>query len=766
MKNWQIITLLLSLVIVAQSSSTQSQQLQQICNFFAQQYDRFSTQYAPDISSQRCSFCQYSSDSKDPYNFAQGCSSCPNYSNGQCSQGCQQGFTSTTSNMCIPCPEGSTCCAGNNALSDPNFLASIQSQQSNDPSLTLSKQYSSLINYTGTRQVTCLQGYFAIGHVCQKLPYGCAAMTVQSDFYYCNSCLPGFYLDSNNDCSQNCQALYVPTDGSPFVGQCDSCISANKCAACSQKQNYYYLEPLPSSTLSSQQSSQQGIQVCTQCLIYNCIDCSSNSKACNQCVPYYYYDEDQQSCLPCPSPSKFITLNVGTTKDYYSGCLNGNKLITSYTFNKSIPQKDGLQQPANLPIIKLSDGTFSSCDNYCTQCNPTSSNGTICTACMAGYYLDQTQPTKPVCRSCPTNSLICQWNAIMKQPQVLACQINPNDNPPYSKTYYLQLDFTVQNYGENFQKYSPNSACVKNVNNCKEMINQNDPNLISLCASCYDSPNDFAVGVSSSKAIPYMMTQGKTCRQCNFPGALSCIQDPNNKSEIIIQKCGDGYRPTPSNDGQSCISCSSSCATCDDNGNCLTCNKQQRFTLISNNGNTVTCKIPYSQSYLTQGCIDWGQGTTTPSVYNCQKCSPNYILQVGVTVQTGGGESKANLCMSCPLNCQTCNQDNRSQCLTCSPGYYLSKDSCVAIPTGCASFNANGPNGGSCKYCQYGFRLMNDQYCSLCYSNNQNSFTGGQWFDCPGAQCKSQQNDEPQSSSSSNLKIISLIAIILFSLLV
>ncbi|KAL4489297.1 hypothetical protein ABPG72_006361 [Tetrahymena utriculariae] len=764
MKNWQIITFLFALVIVAKSTSTQSQQLQQVCDFLAQQKNRYSTQYALDISSQRCSFCQYSSDSKDPSNFAQGCSSCPYYQNGQCSIGCSQNYISTPSNMCIPCPIGSTCCAGNNAQSDPNFVASVQSQTSN-PKLNLQNLYQSLINYTGTRQVTCFKGYFATGHVCQKLPDGCAAMTVQSDYYYCNSCLPGYYLDSNNKCSQNCQALYIPAQGSPFMAQCSSCISATKCAACTSQQGYFYLEPQPSNNLSSQQSSQQNIQVCTECADDNCIDCSNGSQTCNQCAPYYYYDDDSKSCKICPSPSKYLTINIGQTKDYYSGCIDGNMQITSYAFNQSIPQTDVLQQSAPIPIVRLSSGTFSSCDRYCTQCNPTSANGTICTACMAGYYLDQTSPTKPVCTVCPSNSLICQWNPIMKQPQVLACNVNMNDlSPPYSKTYYLQLEFAVQNYGENFINYSPNKACVYNVNNCKEMLNQNDPTLRSLCASCYDQPSDFAVGASSSNQIPYMMTEGQTCRQCNFPGALTCVSDPFNKSELIIQECADGYRPTPQNN--LCIPCSINlgCATCDDSGNCLSCNKQQRFTVISNNGNISSCKIPYSQAYLTQGCIDWGQGTSIPSVYNCLKCSPNYILQNGVTISTS--QSKANLCMSCPLNCQSCNQNNRSQCLSCSPGYYLNKDSCVSIPAGCATFNANGPNGGSCKYCQYGYRLMNDQYCSLCYSSNTNSFSGGQWFDCPGAQCKSQQNDEPQSSSNPNIKFFSLVPVILLCLII
>ncbi|KAL4455806.1 hypothetical protein ABPG74_003216 [Tetrahymena malaccensis] len=764
MKNWQTFALLLSLVIFAQSSSTQSQQLQQVCNLLAQQYNRYSSQYSLDISSQRCSFCQYSSDSSDPQNFAQGCSSCLNYSNGQCSQGCSQGYTSTPSNICIPCPSGSTCCAGNNAQTDPNFIASVQGQ-TNNPQANLENQYKSLINYTGTRQVTCLKGYFATGHVCQKLPDGCAAMTVQSDYYYCNQCLPGYYLDSNNNCSQNCQAVYNPAGGSPFVAKCDSCVSADKCAACSQQQGYFYLEPQPSNTISNQQSSSQTIQVCTECADQNCIDCSNGSQYCNKCIPYYYYNNDSKSCQPCPSPSKYITQNVGQIKDYYSGCSDGNMQITSYTFNKSIPQTDTLKQPAPIPIIRLSGGTYSSCDKYCTQCNPTSSNGTICTTCMAGYYLDQTSPTFPICRACPANSLICQWNSLMKQPQVLACNVNMNDlNPPYSSTYYLQLDFTVQNYGDNFINYQPNQACVKNVNNCKEMLN--DPKQRSLCASCYDQPSDFAVGLSSSNPIPYMMTQGKTCRQCNFPGALTCTTDPQNTSELIIQKCADGYRPTPQNNQcLPCTSINSGCATCDDDGNCLSCNKQQKFTLLSNDGKIISCRTPYSQAYLTQGCLDWGQGTSIPNSYNCQKCSSNYILQSGVAVNQSGTNFNANLCMSCPLNCQSCNQTNRSICLTCSPGYYLNNNSCVPIPTGCATFNASGPNGGSCKYCQYGYRLMNDQYCSLCYSGNQNSFSGGQWFDCPGAECKSQQNDEPESTSSYKIKF-AIITTILLSLLI
>lgn len=123
--------------------------------------------------------------------------------------------------------------------------------------------------------------------------------------------------------------------------------------------------------------------------------------------------------------------------------------MTSYTFVKSIPALDALGQTVKRPVVNLSGGTITACDIGCSACTANTANGTVCSACYSGYFFDQSGAT-PKCSPCP-NSLLCVWNDTMKKPQILACKINENDlSPPYSQTYFLQFDFTTDNFGDDY----------------------------------------------------------------------------------------------------------------------------------------------------------------------------------------------------------------------------------------------------------------------------------------------------------------------------
>lgn len=146
------------------------------------------------------------------------------------------------------------------------------------------------------------------------------------------------------------------------------------------------------------------------------------------------------------------------------------------------------------------------------------------------------------------------------------------------------------------------------------------------------------------------------------------------------------------------------CTTCNNDGVCLSCESTTYFALTTG-GKITACNRAYDDNTVQKSnCLNWGTDSTTPTNYSCKACAAGSVLVNKVDVINGNETYQANLCMSCPKNCSACGTDkNRVVCSACNAGYYLSNNTCLALPSGCASFN-----GTKCTYCLYGYRLIND----------------------------------------------------------
>ncbi|EAR98663.1 transmembrane protein, putative (macronuclear) [Tetrahymena thermophila SB210] len=738
--------------------------LNQYCNYIASSNQRFGAQYQQDLSTQRCSFCQFS-ELSSANNFAQGCVSCPDYTTGTCNN-CKPNFVQTPNKFCIPCPQGTTCCLGNNPSQDPQFQAAI-SQADNSQS-GLQTIYNAFQSYSALRMMSCLPGYFALGHTCKANINNCANVVVKKNYFYCSQCNTGFHFDKQNNCVQDCTKIsiqYVFQDNTSQISTCKSCTSASTCLTCNSIQylnvvRYFTLDYSGSSkTLSIDDptgKTLQSYQICRECPL-NCINCNGDSTQCQVCAPYYVLKGGQ--CIACTVPSNYVQLNsdIRDYSYYYSGCTSTDGSISSYIWQSQISQGslDTLGVAITRPIIKISSSVYTACDANCVSCQASQNQkGTTCTQCANGFYLDQTNANSPTCLQCPdNNSVLCVWNAKIKMPQITACKANPNDYPPYSLTYYLQLDFNAMNFNSNPQNYQPSQQCQLNKNNCKAMVN-NDLNKIGLCSSCY-SASDFAAGSGLLKTN-YILVSG-VCKICQQSGTKDCIANQKG-DDVIPQTCQNGFQPTPINN--TCKKCPDNCKTCNDNGMCTACDNSTYFSLLDTNGATKDCILPYKQKQISEldGCSNWGSAQQIPDYPSCQSCQTGYVLIKDAQIVTSSAVINAALCMSCPQNCSQCQPGNqRSVCTACKPGYYLSNNTCLQIPLGCATFN-----GTYCTICQYNYRLVDNKFCSLCYrgfdvANPQDPLSMNSFFDCPQAQCYDINLNQSTTTSSSYSNILSVI---------
>ncbi|KAL4461456.1 hypothetical protein ABPG74_016080 [Tetrahymena malaccensis] len=747
------------MVILANIANGQPS-LNAYCNYIAAISGRFGVQYQPDISTQRCSFCQLfeyslSSNGQNPY---AGCLTCPDYATGTC-QTCKPNYISTANKVCVPCPEGNaSCCSVNVAKENQNFIAYASTIDiTTYPDFvryTIATEY-----YSAIRAISCLPGYIQLGHFCQKYPDNCQTVAVQKNSFYCSACKVGYFFDSNNNCINEgikVSYIYYNTKLPPDFRKCSSYSSYSTCTGCQTTQAslatiYFTLDnsslKIEKLTDSTGQTSKT-YQICRECPT-NCVNCDGNYQQCKICAPYYYLQNG--SCKLCPSPDQFIQLNSDLTLSaYYSGCTSGDSTYASYIWNTSVSQnqQDTLGLAISRPIIKLSSNKYTACDANCVSCqSDQSGKSTVCNACANGYFLDKNQNPN-VCSVCPDpNSVLCVWNDTIKKAQIIACYAPPNDVIPYHNTYYLQLDFNLNNFNQNPSSYDNTSQCVLNGNNCKQMIN-NKLGVKGQCASCYklSEMSSLPTPNTGSQFSNFQLTSQNSCVPCAQvkQGANDCTLS-SDQTKAVASSCKIGYQPTPLSDG-TCKPCPSKCLGCNDQSICTSCDASKYFS-ITTQGQVTDCQPAYAvNTAALEGCLNWGSGSSMPATPSCLKCKAGYVLIPDAQLQTKTSTQTVPLCLACPANCLQCNiGQQRAICNSCATDYYLSNNVCISIPNGCFSMV-----NGACTECRYGYRLVDNKYCSQCVSSktstNQNRF----FYDCPGAQCASVlTSDQPDNSNSS-----------------
>ena len=627
------------------------------------------------------------------------------YANGQCSACPQNCNNCSDANTCTQCINnyyfsGSTCV-------NCSSLGLKKTGASNGTGTCQACVSGCLVCDTTTSCTQCGDGYLATGTT------ACNPCTVTScktcnPLSTCTSCLANYILFSNTcvqcsvpncqGCDSNGKCLACNAGFILFNGVCSNC-SVSNCAYCGSDptvcvycSNGYYLTPngtcYPGTVQScvvpwgntSCTACDTGFllasNACYQCSGKNCLTCSSNN-ICSQCgVQYFLQNNLCSKCIAnCDSCFDQSTCSLCSTGYYLSSSTQCSRCSVNncQTCNSNPTKCDQCLAQFFLSGDKLTCSTCS--DPNCLTC----STAAVCTACNAGYYLNQSS-----CVACAqTNCASCSSAAKCDQ-----CKTNYTANLAQTSCSYCPFQ-TCQRCDSNFQCaactpqyfFNNNSnSCISCQSNC---INCTDPSICTSCSSGYYLNNITCLACSSN------------CAQCN---STSCIT------------CSSGYGLN--SQGQ-CITCNvPNCLSCSSNNVCSQCSSGLTLNLASN---TCGCSAAQLWNSSAQICL------TCSNLYtNCYSCNQTACISCipGYYQPTGSGS-----CIKCnqDANCGVCNTTN---CLSCVTGYYLQpNNTCSACFVDCA--NCTGSAHNQCTVCNSGFALFGStNQCAT--SNCPNSFSNCQ----------------------------------------
>ena len=492
-------------------------------------------------------------------------------------------------------------------------------------------QYNS--DYCGTGYF--LNNTYSYGYCesCQKYITNCVAC---SNSYTCDVCSSG-YTNNYYNCQYNYYDNYCRTGYfyNYTIGSCQHCIA--NCTICS---NSYTCD------------------VCSSGYSNNYYNCQYNNSY-NICsTKGYFYNNTYGYCQPCISNCASCSnsygcdiCSVGYTNNYYSCQYNSNYCGNGFFFNTAY-------------------GYCQSCINNCASC----SNNYSCDSCSigynnnyyncqynynncgTGYFYNNTagycQNCISNCANC-TNSSSCVVCSYGYTNNYYYCQYDPSNSICpigyfYNTTYgygFCQSCINNCSYCSNSYSCICNSGyfynyygyCQKCISGCSQCSNY------YTCNACFSgySNNYYSCYISNCSIYngdygcqqcndSYYLVSPYYCASCQIPGCLSCSNGTNG---LICYNCSSGYYLISYNNNNSIVS------------TCLSCK-----TSLSN------CASCHNNSY-------------------CDYCDIGYLSVNGI-------------CSTCDHFFPHCDICNNYYCSSCSSGYYLNDNNCIAN-----RFALNFPNG-------------------------------------------------------------------------
>jgi hypothetical protein len=215
----------------------------------------------------------------------------------------------------------------------------------------------------------------------------------------------------------------------------------------------------------------------------------------------------------------------------------------------------------------------------------------------------------------------------------------------------------------------------------------------NLCTPCVDPQCRTCTSSSCSlcKAGYYVQFPSKNCAPCSQLNCLNCDSNAN------CNTCMQGYFPVANDDGvRLCQNCGDSCSVC---ANASVCQQCQQGSFLVRVGAEAFCQS--CGANLCATCDQEG---------NCLTCLNNSYVHT----DPDSGDRRCFPCGS--PNCLTC-EGTLDLCTTCRTGYYLDPqedDECQP----CAEFGcAACSSPAACSDCLPGYRYSNAQ-CSACPTEN------------------------------------------------
>lgn len=381
--------------------------------------------------------------------------------------------------------------------------------------------------------VDCLVNYGLGTGACTDL-----ATPVCNTSNKCEACSSGYYNETTHTCTA-CLVNYGAGTGACTDSTKPVCNSSGTCEACDQYNTSTH-ECCPSGTFFDSVSS-------------NCVDCLGNygTGSIGACT-----DESRPTCnslgecVECPqyNTASHICCSSGTYFDNDSSCVS---CLSNYGTGEI-----GACQNKNTPECSTTHQCVACTTDYYSETTHS------CADCLANYGTGETGActdiTKPVCDS-GTCVSCSQYNTVTHS----CCE---------EGYYFNGIDSCVSclaNYGTGWTGACTNSSnpfC--NAGICEMCVNGQYNTYTHTCCSestyfdgehkCVSCLSNYGVEVTGA-------CEDSTLPVCN--GEKECECPTNAICETIPWKCKDGFYKT----GNTCTACGANVATCDENGNTLTC---------------------------------------------------------------------------------------------------------------------------------------------------------------------------------------------------
>ncbi|CAD8117008.1 unnamed protein product [Paramecium sonneborni] len=429
------------------------------------------------------------------------------------SRGCDSCLNSyyydSTIKTCTPCPKGCLKCCKSHEMTQ--FICTL-----------------------------CQDGYIMINGVCLYV-HACSRISIHGR---CQKCFDQHFLQ------ETCQ---------PCPNGCSSCDSQYYCTSCLD--GYYMAIDQQSLTcLTCNQENQQG---CKSCQL------EDQKIVCQSCLETYYFDQENDLCLKCPTGC-FTCQNPNQQPQICYSCLTGYLLAADDSYCENCQDQ-----------IK-----------NCMKCTTNEKgNNFLCIDCYNGYYLASDSRSCIACDNGTNNFRRCNSESLPTQ-----CNVG----------YLLFQDS---------QQYQ----CVKNSNNCYTI-----DNFQGQCSDC-----NFGFNVVFDLALQIKVCKNCTL---NIPQCITCGADNNNQlicKECQNGYFGNLCAPCTSN-CQTCLS-ETLCQTClsgyylDDSNQCQSC--QISFCIQCSALKTCTkCQLNYGLfDAICKPCLT-GCENCDGNLDECNKCSEKYYL--------------------------------------------------------------------------------------------------------------------------------------------
>ena len=421
---------------------------------------------------------------------------------------------------------------------------------------------------------------------------------------------------------------------------------------------------------------------------------TNGGTACN-CGGYSCYNNNPNDCNQCDASCDNVC--TGHTS---SNCYSPQSLCSPYYYNSALGVCDYTQ-------------------TYINHCSVMTSN--LCDVCVTGYTVS------------PSNNMCCIIGTYYNSGSCSACYQDCASCSAYPSCLTCILSTASVNGGGTcvcnagyYQSGSAPLVCTSCYIDCKTCTGPSS----SMCLSCSDSnaittaPGTCNCNINfyASSSLPLICSPCYSdCSSCIGSTISSCTacNDPNAIISSIPNSClcKSGYFTTASNP-IICIPCYLACSTCIGPliNDCATC-LDPNAILISGK---CQCKLKYY--YVTNQCNSCYStcNTCINQLYNsCLTCvDSNMILNSvpGECLCPNSMYFNGIMCINCPVNCQICQADTCSQCIT---GYFLQQNVCISCSKSCQ--DCNGIYSNNCTSCKSNKILINNQCnCSQGYYMDSN----------------------------------------------